>query len=362
MANIDRNIKIPLYKQIYDDINRRIASGEYALGSMLPSEHKLCAIYGVERATVRKALAMMVDDGKITKVQGLGTSVLHPDESLERGKQQNLLFLLQRGLDNSDRINEPFNAKLMNIMDNECAKRGYTLLYKPLSENDTVDDLVRSCNPCGVFYTSSLPIDMYRSLIHKGIPAVLVNHNHPIYPSVCLDNRGGAKMVVEYLYELGHRKIGFVTGLPRAQISTSRLNGFKEGLASNGLALNEDWIIEGDYSMESGKAAIRKFVANKNMPTALFTANDSMAIGVIMEAMSLGISVPDDISVVGFDNIDQSALMNPPLTTVAVDYSTMSRAASMLMLDMINNDNSELNVNIYIPLSLVERESVRMVE
>ena len=363
MDLIDRNSEMPIYKQIYDDINNRIMNGEYALGSMLPSENKLCKVYGVERATVRKALAMMVDDGKIEKIQGLGSSVLDPRKRNDADKKQNLLFLLKKGVNDTDRISEPFNEKLMITFDHECSNRGYSLLYKPFSEKDTVDDLITTCNPCGVFYTNSLPTEIYKGLLHKGIPVVLVNISHPIYPSVCLDNRGGAKMVVDYLYELGHRRIGFISGGLGfgGQIQTGRSAGYKEALEKNGIAYDEKLVVKGDWSMESGKTAFRQLVERGDLPTALFAVNDSMAIGVVMEAANLGICVPDDISIVGFDNIDQSAYTSPPLTTVAVDYNTMSRTACMLMLDMIDHSNFELNVNIYVPLSLVERESTRQI-
>ena len=361
MPIIDRNSKTPIYKQIYNDINERIQKGEYVLGSMLPSENKLCSLYGVERATVRRALAMIVEDGKIARIPGLGTSVLDPAQSNQSTKARNLLFLIQKGFDDSDRIKEPFNAKLMDSVDHQCSIGGYTLLYKAFSEKDTVDDLIQTCNPCGVFYTSSLPIEMYRNLHHKGIPIVLLNQCHPIYPSVCVDNKAGAKMATEFLIESGHRHIGFISGNPAGQNQTNRFNGYKDALKINGIPLNEDLIVEGDWTIEGGKAAMRKFHTSGNLPTALFAVNDSMAIGAIMEANALGISIPGDISIVGFDNIDQSSYISPGLTTVAIDYGTVARAACMMMFNMIEYSDYELNVNIYVSLSLVKRGSTRQI-
>lgn len=358
---IDRNRKIPLYRQIYEDINRRVVEGEYMLGSMLPSENSLCAMYEVERSTVRKALAMMVEDGKIAKNPGLGSSIISSGKSSGSVIKQNLLFLLQKGNNNLDRIIEPFNAKLLEIMDQECSERGYTLLYKPFFDSVTVEELIQSCNPIGVFYTNSIPTEIYKGLIRKGIPVVMVNISHPMYPSVCLDNRGGAKMVVEYLYELGHRNIAFITGGQRGQIDLGRYTGYKDALDGCGIEYKEKLVVNGDWSIDSGKSALKQLYDRSNPPTAIFAANDSMAIGVILEASRLGITIPDDLSVVGFDNIDQSIYTNPSLTTVAVDYNTMARAACMLMLDMIEHDNCELNVNIYVPLTLLERESTRSI-
>lgn len=358
MAQIDRKSKTPVYKQIYEDINFRIQKGEYALGSMLPSESKLCSIYGVERATVRRALALMVNDGKIAKIPGLGASVIMPEENNEP-KKKCVLFLLPKGRHNTDRISEPFNVKLMATMEYECFERGYDLLYKSFNKNDTAEDLIRSYNPCGVFFTSCLPIETYKILRLKGIPVVLVNQNNPSCPFVCVDNRGGTKMVMEYLVDLGHKHIGIICGPAKDQIQMSRFNGYRESLENNALELNTDWIMQGDWSMESGKAAMQKLLKKGNLPTALFAANDAMAIGAILEATNSGVSIPESISIVGFDNIDQSSFVTPSLTTVAVDYHAMSKAACMLMFDMIGHNSCELNVNIYVPLNLVERESTK---
>lgn len=362
MAHIDRSSKTPIYRQIYDDINLHILHGEYSLGSMLPSESKLCSIYGVERATVRRALAMMVDDGKISKIPGLGTSVLNPTETNEPSIRKTLLFLLPKGLNDADRSVEPFNAKLMRTIEHECVEKGYDLLYKSFALSDTADDIVRACNPAGVFFTSYLPTDMYKNLHMKGIPVVLINQSHPIYPSVSLDNIGGARMVMEYLLALGHRKIGYLGVSSDHQIQVNRLRGYKETLEANGLSINADWMLVGDWSMDSGKSAMRRLISKGNLPTALFVANDAMAIGAIMTSQDSGISIPGDISIVGFDNIDQSAYIRPTLTTVAFDYNAMSRAACMMMFDMIDHNNKELNVNIYVPLTLIDRESARKVD
>jgi GntR family transcriptional regulator, arabinose operon transcriptional repressor len=361
MAQIDRNSTTPIYRQIYDDINLRIQQGEYTIGRMLPSENKLCSMYGVERATIRRALELMLNDGKIAKIPGLGTSLVGTDVNTDT-KRRTLLFLLPKGLHNADRISEPFNAKLMDAMEHECLQSGFDLLYKSYTKNDTAEDLIRTCNPSGVFFTSSLPVELYKMLHSKKIPAVLVNQSHPIYPSVCLDNRGGAKMVMEYLFALGHKDIGFICGTAGDQIQSSRYSGYREALENNGIALNADWILQGDWSMESGQEAMQQLLKKTHLPTALFAANDSMAIGAMMESIDSGISVPDTISIVGFDNIDQSWFVRPSLTTVAVDYQAMSRAACMLMFDMIGHKGSELNINIYIPLHFIDRASTKKTE
>lgn len=361
MPKIDRDNKTPVYRQIYDDISLRIQQGEFPPGSMLPSESKLCSLYGVERSTVRRALAMMVDDGKISKIPGLGTSVTNPADTRDPGVRRTLLFLLPRGVNDTDLISEPFNAKLMGTMERECSRRGYTLLYKPYSQTDTADELIRSCNPCGVMFTSVLQTDIYRTLHSKGIPSVLVNQSQPGYPSVGLDNPGAARMVTEYLMSLGHRRIGFISVDSNHQANVERYNGYREALERGGVEMNKDWLVYGDWTMGSGRKAMRELIGRGNLPTAVIAANDAMAIGAIMEAQSSGLSVPEDVSVAGFDNIDQSSFIRPALTTVAVDYRAMSRATGMLLSEMLGQEGSELNVSIFAPLYLIDRESTRRV-
>ena len=361
MGQIDRESKTPIYKQIYDDINLRIEHGEFAFGSLLPSESKLCSLYGVERATVRRALAMMADDGKIAKHHGIGASVLNTNGPTDILRKKTLLFLLPRGHDDIDLVSEPFNAKLIRTIERECTLKGYDLLYKSFSPGETADDLIQTCNPTGVFFASFLPNDIYRQLHLKGIPVVLLNQSHPLYPSVSLDNRGGAKMVVEHLVSLGHKKIGYIGAQTEHQTQANRFGGYTEAMSDSELAINKNWLVKGDWSMESGKTAMRQLLSAGDLPTALFVANDAMAIGAITAAMDQGISIPHELSIVGFDDIDQASYIRPSLTTVSFDYSAMARAACMLMFEMIEHDNSTLNINVYLPLILMDRESTAKV-
>jgi len=363
VLTIDRASAIPVYRQIYNDINERVQSGDFSLGSMLPSESRLSSQYGVERATVRRALALLVDEGKAEKIPGLGTTLIDRQETpgaVTPRTTKTMMFLLPRGRRDADRINESFNAKLLATMVDDCADRGYELLYKSYTRDDTADDLISMCNPAGIFFISYLPVDLYKQLKKRKIPAVLVNQDHPLFPAIGIDNRGGSKLVVEYFLSLGHQKIGFIDGHADDAIASSRYRGYRDTLRSNGLELNSDWVVSGDWTIEGGRLAMRELLKKaKTLPTAIYSSNDSMAIGAIREANEAGLNVPEDISFVGFDNIDQCEFVNPKLSSVAMDYHAMTSAACMLMFDMLEHDSRELNVNIYVPLHLIERESVR---
>ncbi|HZY67813.1 MAG TPA: LacI family DNA-binding transcriptional regulator, partial [Devosia sp.] len=125
----------------------------------------------------------------------------------------------------------------------------------------------------------------------------------PQINSVITDNLQAAERAVQYLYGLGHRRIGHISGPSRNTFPNERLVGFRKAMFEHRLELRDEWVFAGDYSMESGRAAARHFLEASQMPTAVFSANDEMAIGLMAALRKAGIECPRDISVVGFDDI-----------------------------------------------------------
>lgn len=164
------------------------------------------------------------------------------------------------------------------------------------------------------------------------------------YPSVRSDNRAGARLAVEHLYDLGHRRIAHITG-PRGNVLTrSRREGMLEARRAFDLPLRDDWILRGDFSIESGVDAAERILAMTDRPSAVFCASDMVAFGLISRLTEAGISVPGDLSVVGFDDIELAAFSRPALTTIRQDRSAIGAKAAALMLDRLQgqatSDNS----------------------
>lgn len=134
-------------------------------------------------------------------------------------------------------------------------------------------------------------------------------------PSVRADNAGGAFLAVGHLVTLGHRHIGHLEG-PRQPADAGAHGGLLAGLAANDLALDPQWSLTGDFSLESGRAAAHRIAEMRHRPTAVICDNDEMACGFIAELQRLGLTVPDDLSVVGFDDIEFAAHVTPGLTTI----------------------------------------------
>jgi LacI family transcriptional regulator len=138
---------------------------------------------------------------------------------------------------------------------------------------------------------------------------------------------------------LGHRRIGYISGREELESSNRRLMGYRAALEKAGIPIDESLIASGDYTTETGASGARKLLGLENPPTAIFSSNDQMAMGVFQVAEEMGIRIPEDLSVVGFDNITESKYMG--LTTVDQFISEMGYVATHMLLKLINNEKLE---------------------
>lgn len=179
--------------------------------------------------------------------------------------------------------------------------------------------------------------------------------------SVRVNNEKGAYEVVKYLHELGHTKIGFIKGSKDSLDARERFRGFTRAMNELKLEINDNFIFEGDFTEESGYSVIKNYLKKskkKSLPTALFCANDEMAIGAMNALKANGISVPDDISLVGFDDIELSSYVHPPLTTVRRPMYQLGSIAAHMLLSLLTEKDEGLS-NVVLDVELVIRESVK---
>ncbi|RAK18255.1 LacI family transcriptional regulator [Anoxybacillus vitaminiphilus] len=177
-------------------------------------------------------------------------------------------------------------------------------------------------------------------------------------PTVSIDNISSARKATEYLINLGHRRIGFISGPLNVILSRDRLKGFRQAMAQHNIPIESFLVQEGDFSFESGYNMMMKFLALDQPPTAVFAANDEMAIGAIKAIKSKGLHVPDDISVVGFDDIKFSSIYEPALTTISQPMFEIGKKAMELLIKLINKDQLEKNQYI-LEDQLVIRETCK---
>jgi LacI family transcriptional regulator len=190
--------------------------------------------------------------------------------------------------------------------------------------------------------------------------------NHPLvtidpcdegdFPSVLSTNRDGAFDAVTYLIGLGHRRIGFISGRPSLLSARQRQQGYHDALQQAGLPVLPELVVEGDYSRETAMTCARQLLTLAEPPSAIMASNDQSAMAVMAVAGELGLCVPQDLSVVGFDNTPESAYITPPLTTVDQSIVGMGRRAAELLIGLIEGQPIE-NQLYELPTRLIVRNS-----
>jgi LacI family transcriptional regulator len=190
-----------------------------------------------------------------------------------------------------------------------------------------------------------------------GVPVVAVDpHTGPTgMPTVDSDSFGGAVLATEHLLGLGHRRIGFLGGRVDLESARLREDGFRHAMAEAGLPVDEALVRVGGYRPDTADEPAHELLTHHEPPTAIFAANDLSAIQVMAVAQALGLSVPRDVSVVGFDNVPESALASPPLTTINQPLQLMGAEALRLLVDLI--DGRDRPTHVRLPTTLVERAS-----
>ncbi|PLR78472.1 LacI family transcriptional regulator [Bacillus sp. V3-13] len=160
-------------------------------------------------------------------------------------------------------------------------------------------------------------------------------------PTVSIDNVSSARKATEHLISLNHTRIAHISGPLNVVVGRDRLKGFQQAMIQHSLPVESYLIQEGDFSYESGFNLMMKFLALENPPTAVFAGNDEMAMGAIKAVKSKGLSVPEDISVVGFDDIKFASIFEPALTTISQPTYDIGKRAMKLLLQLINSDELE---------------------
>jgi LacI family transcriptional regulator len=172
-----------------------------------------------------------------------------------------------------------------------------------------------------------------------------------------VDNFGAATSIMEHLVQLGHRKIGLLCGPPNLRDATERERAFRKTLAAHGLPIVKNWILQGNYEIRKAFHLALELLAHADRPTAIFAANDPMAFGVIDAARVLNLRVPEDLSVVGFDDVNGAAECVPSLTTAAQPMKQLGQAAATYLLDQLNGKTPPSPVHQKLAAPLVIRAS-----
>jgi LacI family transcriptional regulator len=189
------------------------------------------------------------------------------------------------------------------------------------------------------------------------MPLVLLKSSGPNTDAITIDNYGGARTMMSHLHGLGHTRIAFVCGPPHNADARERLRGYRNSMRGLGAPSLRALEYAGNFTEESGFAAGRRIADSTSVPTAVFSANDSMAVGVLASLTAAGIKVPEAVSVVGFDDIPIARYVAPPLTTMRVDIAELGRRAFALLLNSIIHPRAHAARHERVATTLIVRGS-----
>lgn len=175
-------------------------------------------------------------------------------------------------------------------------------------------------------------------------------------PTVCIDNVRAAEDAVNHLIELGHRDIAFINGPKDSPLCRDRLKGYRQAMKSAGLSVPSGWIRNGDFSLRSGHQRMSAILEEVEKPSAVFCANDEMAIGAMQAARETGLKLPKELSVIGFDDIEIAEYAHPTLSTVHQPREQMGEQAMRLMLDILDK-RAHIGSRIVLSHELIPRDS-----
>ena len=333
----------------------------------MPTMQDVADRAGVSISTVSRVIndGVYVDPSTKQRVQEAITALGYRPNLLARSfrrKETQTIGLLVP--DNSN----PFFAEIARVIEDVGFAAGYSVILcnsdlSPVKQAAYVDVLLAK-RVDGLILTSNGLIkatdglDVIDRVVAAGVPCVVVDRDLEDGPvdQVLVDNHQGGYLAGEYLLGLGHRDLACLVGPSDLTRSAGRIAGFRHALADAGIDLRPDAIVRGNGRSDGGEAAMRELL-DRDVPfTALFAFNDLMAIAAIGALQQAGRRVPDDVSVIGFDDILLAAAVFPPLTTVAQPVADMGRRSVRLLLDRIADREAPVS-RIVLRTTLVERGS-----
>jgi LacI family transcriptional regulator len=279
---------------------------------------------------------------------------------LAKGKSGTLALVWHRGPD--EHYRDSFLPGFLQGISRGAQHFGYHLLFRPMEPDEPSRDyveLARGHHTDGLILSGPRYDDVELIQLHEdGFPLVLHGEfpGTPI-PSVDVDNVSGARMAAEHLLSLGHRRLGMITNAPLAYTaSQQRLEGYRRALEAAGLPFEEELVAVGDFDEESGYRGMTQLLSLSQPPSAVFIASDTVALGALRAVRDRGLRVPEDIALVGFDDIAASRFVSPALSTVHVPAFGLGWSAAEVLIRIIEHDPSR-EVPVLLETELVIRES-----
>lgn len=359
---IRRELNIPLYMQVYEALLTAIVDQKYAYGEYLPSERELADQFAVDRLTIRRALEMLVSEGLVQKLAGRGSRVRElptsgPAPVEESTDAKSLVFVMPELPGSADRLTEPFNTRLFERVQEDAKRLGYMLAYTRMRGSESIEQTFRNRLPSGILFVSEVDDAFFDEAEQLGIPCVSINKHSKHFASVFSDRRRGSYLQVEHLVSLGHQSILLLNGEKSYLTAKLSLEGFRLGLERHGIDPDRQTVVHSSWTFDAGYRAMLQLIEELDeLPTAVAASNDMIALGACEALKEQRFSVPGDVSVIGFDDLDQLEYFSPKLTTIKSNIDLIATTAWDLLLGSILNAPPP-DIEAFVPTELVVRES-----
>jgi LacI family transcriptional regulator len=276
--------------------------------------------------------------------------------SLRRGETHTIGVIVP---DNSN----PFFAEVARGIEDTSFDHGYSVILcnsdRDLHKERLYINVLIEKQVDGIlFVAAGMSADNIQPLLDRALPLVVVDRQIPALAvdTVLAANQHGGWLATQHLLELGHHRIGCIVGPEDIASSVERVSGYHQALSAHNLPVDEQLVIRGDFRYESGYAAGGRLLSLDDPPTAIFACNDLMAVGAMTKALEIGLSVPGDLSVIGFDDIRPAVYANPPITTIKQPKYEMGVASTALLLSRMRDSNRTPQQQV-LETSLVIRQS-----
>lgn len=362
---------IPLYQSIINALKAKIVSGELKAGDKLPTEAEISKQYNVSRITSKRALSELENANLIYRVQGKGSFVNSTiDFNHSSSKTNKEILLILPFADN------PGLGDYTKGINEYLSTTDYTLNIQSktiIGQRKLLDSARQSSNSGLIFYpeNSMLDLDILYQYYLSGYPVVTIDKCIEGIPfhSVVSDNLTGGYLATKHLIDNNHKKIAFVASLKVENSSSlrERYFGYLKALYDHNLAFHSEDNFPDRYSAkdENNKNYKRDYYIHfihsiiEQRITGVVAENDLIAIEIMQIAKELNLSIPNDFSIVGFDNIHLASFVEPQLTTISQNFSKMGYLAAQSLIHKIENPHNSLHKNEIVPIELIERHSVK---
>ncbi|HEX7070438.1 MAG TPA: GntR family transcriptional regulator [Rhodothermales bacterium] len=363
--SIDLTRSDPLYRQILEDLREKIISGQYRLGQRLGSHRELADGYGVSIITIKRALAELMREGYLYARVGKGTFVARSTPRRESSGTKTLGVVLRD-------LTVPLFSEIVQAFEGYAYGAGYNVMLSmssgQLEKEERQIERFRENGVDGLLIASMDQSHRASDPIHKlhtgAFPYVMVSYiDDPTFYMVSYDHERGAYEATTHLIDQGYRRIGYMGAEAANVLSELREQGYRRALEEHGIAPDERLIYRrlegaGWERMKSSYEAGRELAGDPNRPDALFLYNDIAALGLQRALLEAGLRIPEDIGLVGFDDIEQASYAPVPLTTVRQSADAISSRAVEMLLGQIDQRSVEPRI-VLEPELIVRSSSLR---